>query len=193
MATEPYHHGNLRQALLDAAETLLADSGPDEISIRAVAKAVGVSHNAPYRHFESRDALLAGLAQRGFEHLVEAFSAGLEGITEPREKMMAVSKAYVGFAARNPSIYLLMFNQVLNRLASPELKKASGASLKVVYDVVVELRGEADAEFHVRGAWAMVHGIALLLIEDRLLYGSGTPEGLLELAMNNYIIGMLSS
>jgi len=191
MTTEPYHHGNLRQALLDAAAGLLAERGPDEVSTRAVAKMVGVSHNAPYRHFASRDALLAGLAQQGFEGLIAAFHVALAGSTDPRRRMIAVSEAYVAFAVQHPSIYLLMFSQVLNKLAFPELQQAAGTSLKIVCDVVVELRGETDAELHARGAWAMVHGIATLLIEDRLMK-RGSPDALLSLALENYITGMMS-
>jgi len=190
MTTEPYHHGNLRQALLDAAECLLADKGLDEVSTRAVAKAVGVSHNAPYRHFPNRDALLAGLAQQGFERLIAAFQSALVGISDPKSRLMAVSHAYMAFAAQHRSIYLLMFSQVMNRLAFPGLDAAAQGALKCVCEIVEEIRGAEDAELHAKGAWAMVHGIAILMIEERLMQDTQYSDTLLNLALDNYIRGM---
>ena len=83
-AARPYHHGNLRQALLDAAIRLIAEVGPAGFTLREVARRAGVSHNAPYRHFQDRDDLMAAVAAQGFRELTQAMVRGAELIAAKR-------------------------------------------------------------------------------------------------------------
>src|SRR5215217_3012202 len=104
----PYHHGNLRQALLEAALIILQKDGASELGLRDLARAVGVSAAAPYRHFDSRAALLEALAVTGFQR----FSAAMEGVaaTNPADPMAAMGKTYVLFALENANLFRLMFS-----------------------------------------------------------------------------------
>lgn len=147
-APEPYHHGDLRAALLRAAEAMLAAQGPQDLSLRAVARAAGVSHNAPYRHFASREALLAELAAEGFRRL----AAVLEGAGAG---MAALGRAYLGFAGANPALYRLMFGQGPSRAAHPALAAAADAAF-------APLAARRPNHAAALRAWALVHGIAQL-------------------------------
>ncbi len=109
LETANYHHGNLRAALLEAAGKLLEQGGPAALSLRAVARQLGVSHNAPYRHFATREDLLAALATEGFHALSQAMAktrraAGLED-----DIVNWMGLAYIDFALKHPARYRLMF------------------------------------------------------------------------------------
>ncbi len=142
---EPYHHGDLRPALLAAAEALLVAGGPAGLSLRAVARAAGVSHNAPYRHFASREALLAALAAEGFGRLGAALrqAGGLAG----------QGRAYLAFAAEHPALYRLMFGAELQGTSHPALREAAAGAFAALAGVAAD-RSTALA------AWALVHGLA---------------------------------
>ncbi len=167
-----YHHGNLRDVLLAAARAVLEEKGPDALSLREVAREAGVSHNAPYRHFASRDALLAALAARGFIELATALSRG-----ERRERGVA----YVRFALANPPLFRLMFGGSLRIEAHPELRQAAAAAFEA-------LRGGFGAAGSATksasglppapsAAWALVHGLSQLILDGHLHEAAGDdPE-----------------
>src|SRR5438045_6558281 len=104
-----YHHGDLRTALLEAAAELLDEGGPEAVSLRECARRAGVSHAAPYRHFETKDALLFALADEGFGWLAESGAKAMHGIRNARERLDAYGAAYVRFAIENPARFRLMF------------------------------------------------------------------------------------
>src|SRR6201996_1254631 len=110
MPERPYHHGNLRAALLAAAETTLREQGPDQVSLRALAREAGVSHGAPRRHFPDRQALLDALAEVGFDRLgseLRPAVAAAGGEFAPR--LRAPGRASVRFATRDAALLALMF------------------------------------------------------------------------------------
>ena len=109
----PYHHGNLRQSLLEAALTILSRDGEAGLGLRDLARAVGVSPAAPYRHFDSRAALLEALAVTGFQR----FTARMEEVAAgtPSDPMAAMGKSYVLFALENANLFRLMFSPQLKR------------------------------------------------------------------------------
>ncbi len=110
MAARPYHHGNLRTALLDAAERTLRERGVQALSLRELAREVGVSHGAPRRHFPDRQALLDALARAGFERLGAELRAASDGAGEGFEpRLRAVGAAYVRFATEDAALLELMF------------------------------------------------------------------------------------
>jgi len=110
MADRPYHHGNLRAALLDQAERTLREQGSEQLSLRELARQVGVSHGAPRRHFADRQALLDALAQAGFARLGDELRAALDAAGDDYQaRFRATATAYVRFATRDAALLELMF------------------------------------------------------------------------------------
>jgi AcrR family transcriptional regulator len=125
----PYHHGNLRQALLQAAETALEARGVSSLSLRELSREVGVSHTSPRRHFADKQALLDALAQSGFQR----FDATLAEAADRRARNFAarltnLAQAYVEFALKHPALWVLMFDAKHRPGAPPELLSASDAA-----------------------------------------------------------------
>ena len=157
-----YHHGDLRSALLQAAGDLLEEQGLGALSLREAARRAGVSHNAPYRHFPDRNALLAALAAEGFRRLGEAME-GKSG----RER----GEAYVRFALAHPNRFRLMFGGQIDFGTHPELRAAAAAT----YDgLLASFRARADVanpELAAAAAWSLTHGLAHLLLDGHFREG----------------------
>jgi AcrR family transcriptional regulator len=155
-------------ALVEAALRLLESRSPAELSLRSVARLVGVSPNAPYRHFDSKDALLAAVAEEGFRRLT-AVTAAAKG--SPRKRLGQMAAAYVRFATEHPRLYGLMFGPVLKgweRHAG--LVAAGDASFAVVVEAVAAAT-DTDPTHASRDAilaWSAVHGYAMLAIDGHL-------------------------
>src|SRR5277367_6148177 len=105
---KPYHHGDLRRALLRAAIVIIEREGPSALSLRAVAREAGVSPAAPYHHFKDKSDLLNAIAEAGFEALGDAIKAAVTADTE--NKMGTIGVAYVKFARENPALYRVMYD-----------------------------------------------------------------------------------
>ena len=159
-----YHHGDLQAALVRMAGKMLEKEGVEALKLREVARRAGVSHNAPYRHFAQREALLAALAAEGFEWLgaaqrKAAQTGGLRGM----------GKAYVAFALAHPQRFRLMFGGQISiarhvRLREVALRTFEGLSGALAARVP-EAQGARDASV---AAWSLVHGLALLLMGKRI-------------------------
>jgi AcrR family transcriptional regulator len=148
-----YHHGDLPAALLRAAGRTLEKRGVGALSLREAARSAGVSHNAPYRHFPDRQALLAALAAEGFALLAER----LRG-----QSARAMGEAYVRFALEQPQRFRLMFGGVLPMANYPELRSAADGAYRALVEAFKELpRPEVAAA----AAWALVHGLSHLLLD----------------------------
>lgn len=179
-----YHHGDLRRALLVAARALLAEVGPAALSLRAVARAAGVTHAAPYRHFPDKAALLAALATDGFERLRAAMDASRAAAgADPAARLAAVGRAYVQAAVSAPAEFRLMFGApAVDRAAHPALEAAAAAAFAGLVDAVAE----AQSAGRVRAgpieplaltAWAAMHGLAALAVDGQLPPGGdGDPD-----------------
>lgn len=160
-----YHHGDLANALLNAAWNLLQTGEIENLSLREVAKAAGVSPNAPYRHFADRQALLAAVAERGFRELVTEFRKALA--LEPVARLAALAEAYIDYAKSQPAAYRVMFGKHLHNFDRyPELEATASEAFSILMDTVAELIGRPPGDLAaVRGSmtlWAMVHGLAML-------------------------------
>ncbi|UPY37281.1 TetR-like C-terminal domain-containing protein [Sediminicoccus sp. KRV36] len=168
---KPYHHGDLRTALLDAADALLDQGGDGAVSLREAARMAGVSPTAAYRHFADKDALLAALALRGFEAFGAAMAAAVaRGDVTP---YVARGRAYIRFALARPGRFRLMFGPLLARSgAHPALLAAS----RQAFAALQASTGEKDAAL--RG-WGMVHGLAHLLL-DGAIREEGSMEALVD-------------
>lgn len=168
-ANAPYHHGNLRQALLEAALIILQKDGEAGLGLRDLARAVGVSAAAPYRHFDSRAALLEALAVTGFQR----FSATMEAVaaSHPADPMAAMGKTYVLFALENANLFRLMFSPQLKKEGRPGLKMAADAAFETLRHIV---GGDVSTgRIKALAAWAKVHGLAILLLNGQIALRAG--------------------
>ncbi|MER2565746.1 MAG: TetR/AcrR family transcriptional regulator [Myxococcaceae bacterium] len=179
-----YHHGNLKDALVLAAERSIAKSGSIDLPLRDVAKLAGVSHAAAYRHFESKTALLAEVAVRGFASLKQKLHEGVAKASAPDARLVEVGVAYVTFALESAGAFRVMFDSALKPFTQfPGLSEAAFDALNVLRDVV---RAAAKAgairddelDASVMSAWAIIHGQATLLLDDQLLgpFGVGAED-----------------
>ncbi|MBP7682080.1 MAG: TetR/AcrR family transcriptional regulator [Deltaproteobacteria bacterium] len=172
--TERYHHGDLRDALLNAATGMLAETGPSGLSLREAARRAGVSTGAPYRHFKDKEELLTALATRGFLALHAALGAAdvHAAAAAPLERLRCLGVAYVEFAVTEPALFRLMFGELAPSMdASPELADAirlAGAHLpRAAQAVQAELRSASTEDITLL-AWSVVHGVASLYLDGHL-------------------------
>ncbi len=118
-----YHHGNLKQALLERAAEVIAESGLEGLSLRGLARDLEVSHAAPRRHFQDRDALIAELAKEGFRRIVEAMNAGADAAgPDPVARYRALGRAYVRFAREDPAFFHALNHPQVRRIRDEELR-----------------------------------------------------------------------
>jgi len=168
-ANAPYHHGNLRQALLAAALIILEREGEAGLGLRDLARAVSVSAAAPYRHFDSRAALLEALAVTGFQRFTAAME--MTAASTPDQPMRAMGKTYVLFALENANLFRLMFSPQLRRDGRPGLRMAADAAFETLRHVV---GGDVKAgRIKALAAWAKVHGLAVLLLDGQIAIRAG--------------------
>lgn len=178
-----YHHGDLRNALIDAAVAGVRLHGPDAVVLRDVARQVGVSHNAGYRHFASRDELLSAVAARGLAELAQAMEVALAAVgagPDPqvvaRARLRAIGHAYVTYAVGEPGMFRTIWAAAGNPNAPPD-PEAQGASglgayqlLNVALDDLVRVGAlpESRRTYSEIAAWSAVHGLASLVIDGPL-------------------------
>jgi AcrR family transcriptional regulator len=175
----PYHHSNLREVLLASAVQLIAEAGPGGFTLREVARRAGVSHNAPYRHFQDRDALLAAVAAQGYLELNDAMLDAARPQPDPLNRLKRAGLAYVAFALRRPEHFTVMFETALSKESHPEAAAASELTFSTLVGLVESYLGAhqimpGDSLQVALLAWSMVHGIAKLAITGRLPYRSKT-------------------
>jgi AcrR family transcriptional regulator len=169
-----YHHGDLRNALIEAGLAIVGEHGLDGLNLRAVAARVNVSHAAPYRHFTDKQALVAAIAEAGFQLLAKHLHTALEaGPQSPSEAIMIVGQTYIAFALEQRDYFRLMFSKnVGDRRAHPSLYMASKAVFNIVLETIVsgqeqQVFSKGEAVQFAESTWAMMHGLATLLVEDQ--------------------------
>ncbi|MDR0779210.1 MAG: TetR/AcrR family transcriptional regulator [Pseudomonadales bacterium] len=181
-SSSSYHHGDLRQALVNAAWNSIQEQGPESLSLAALAKTIGVSQAAPFRHFADRSSLLAAVALHGFTTLFTLLTAA---VNNPRGKGSAVSRfahAYARFGTENPAIYRLMLaSSVIGDSAEDtELRVTARRSLQLLIDTLTDI---PNAQLRRRRAvhiWAALHG-AVMLGNQHLLAASAVATSLTDL------------
>ncbi|MBW0149257.1 TetR/AcrR family transcriptional regulator [Marinobacter arenosus] len=186
-----YHHGDLPQQVHQLALETLRQHGDAAISLRALAKDIGVSAPALYRHFIDRESLLAELAVTGFEALRERLQA--IDTSNPRQALIDIGLVYVSFAQDEPNLYRLMFGgRVLPRGIHPRLDAAGKGAFQVLEDTIARAQQVGYLKpmplaLMTAAAWSLVHGLSQLTIDGHLPVAEAEPqlaEGVLTLLLD---------
>ena len=197
-----YHHGNLREALINTALSLISEKGAAGFTIAEAARAAGVSPAAPYRHFKDRDALLADVAGQGFDVFARGLSeAWADGEPDPRAAFQRMGRAYLAFAREEPSYFAAMFESGLSFKAFPALQESSDRAFETLRVGCEALIATLPADrrppvmmmaLHI---WSLSHGIATLFArgDDARRPIPMEAEDLLEAAVLIYMDGVIGA
>jgi AcrR family transcriptional regulator len=195
----PYHHGDLKKALVDAGVAILAETGVKNLSLREAARRVGVSHTAPYRHFEDKDALLAAIAEEGFHRLIFKLQEGIAKYpNNPLQRHYAIGEAYVQFAVENPNHLHVMFGNVLeDHKMYPDLKQVSEKSFGLLVQTIKDCQkaGVVKKTNPIQlalVAWSAIHGLSMLTIEKRNKWISENNSRIIKILSDVLYHGMKS-
>jgi AcrR family transcriptional regulator len=169
-----YHHGNLREALVEAARALIEEKGPLGFTVAEAARAAGVSPAAPYRHFKGRDDLVEAVALRGFTLFADRLEHATEGgEAAPLAAFSAAGAAYLAFARENPGYYIAMFESGVSVAGDPELKRAADRAMAVLRLAAERLAAHLPpgrrppAGMVANHIWAFSHGVVELFARGR--------------------------
>ena len=169
----PYHHGDLRQALVRSALEILSEAGVAGLSLRAAARRARVSAMAPYRLFADKEALLAAVAEYGFRELTTRLTTAAATAADPRTGLAALGVAYVLFACDQPSLFKLMFGPMIEQKSGyPALDEAGGACFNALRQAVAAAKffaSDSDAGDVSLACWSLVHGLSALIVDGRLV------------------------
>ncbi|TGL61951.1 TetR/AcrR family transcriptional regulator [Leptospira ognonensis] len=170
-----YHHGNLREAILNESLIWIKKKGVESLSLREIAKKIGVTHSAPNKHFSKKESLLASLIELGFIQFKSALIDGKKEIeVHPREAFIAMGISYLRFANENPELYRLMFSNSVHDLSEyPACELAGMESFNVLLSAVVTLQAngilkKGDPKEMAYMIWSFTHGYVMLVLDGRL-------------------------
>jgi AcrR family transcriptional regulator len=201
--SQPYHHGDLRRALIDTALELVTEEQDWTFSLREVARRAGVSHHAPYNHFPEKLDLLAAVAAVGFERLRDGMLCAMVGVDGSEAMLSTVCRTYVGLGLRNPALYRLMFGPALSNAGisnRPMLAREAGARARAVLEEVIQ-HGALSGVFAVSPEdprdlaltaltfWSAAHGLTMLVI-DRFPQADLSVDDLIERLLRMVIDGL---
>lgn len=171
--TKEYHHGDLRRAVVEAAWSLVKKRGLKELTLREVARKVGVTHAAPYHHFKDRDALLDAMADEAFDALDQAMQKSKHGVADAAEELFVLGRAYVDFAREKPERVEVMFRRN-DAQADQAMQDKGRCTFQHLVDAVQRCQSEGTAPVGnplaiALSAWSLVHGFAALWVEGPLV------------------------
>lgn len=197
MRKQGYHHGNLKQALIDAALELIRAKGPTGFTLSEAAKTAGVTPAAVYRHFDGREELIAEAARQGFEIFADLMQYAYDkGQPSALAAFEATGRAYLAFARKHPGHYIAMFESGISVNRSPELAAAANRAKAVLEQAAADLSDHippgkrppaAMVSAHI---WAMSHGVVELYARNAGATAPFAPEDLLESGVGIYLRGL---
>jgi AcrR family transcriptional regulator len=179
MSRQGYHKGNVREGLIEAAERILHDEGLAALSLRRVAREVGVAPSAVYNHFRNREALLVAVAADGYHRIEMLERKAFSGKGAAEQKLRKLARAYLHFAASNPELYRLMYSpDVVDNRADPELGEAGDSSFRLSVEWwygpgSFDPARSAIHYPHALAVWSTMHGAALQIIDGLVTVGRG--------------------
>jgi AcrR family transcriptional regulator len=175
MASKKYHHGDLKNALIEAGIKILSKEGTGGLTLRKVAKLAGVSHSAPYAHFADKQALIAAISTEGFKQLYSRLDAAiLMNVDDPKGQLAEGARAYIQFAMDNTDAFKIMFSGVLEKERDyPSFVEISHKTFERVLDIVkscqdVGVLRPAPPEIMAVAVWGQLHGIVSLILEGQI-------------------------
>lgn len=179
-----YHHGHLREALVAAGLALLDESGSSELSLRELARQVGVSANAAYRHFDNKEALMVAMAAEGFRRLAAVQLQAALQRQHPAEGFLESGRAYVNFARQHPALFRLMFGRFSAANRSEEMESAGQLAYEGLrHGVAATLHLEPDSAQVVTAAmhaWSLVHGLSHLILDGQFDAITDDVDGMID-------------
>lgn len=170
----PYHHGDLRRAILDAAERRMMADGIEAVTVRACARDAGVSPAAPIHHFGSLKGLLSALAARGFDQLVSRLDADLAGNRQAGGPVLV--GAYVAFAVAAPRMFDLMWREDVLNPEDADLARSRRVALERLRSLSASPGDPQDSRLRAIRTWSLAHGLATLLLHGRIVTALGDPD-----------------
>lgn len=184
-----YHHGRLREALLAAGLQALKTQSANELSLRALAKTLGVTANAVYRHFADKDAWLNAMASEGFRRFAQVQREAVGQHVEPGPGLTAAGMAYVRFATQESALFKLMFERITLPGCDSELMESSLDALSVLLDCTARLVGapvhDERTKVAAATAWGLVHGLSELSMGKQLMVLGMEPQALINQVMQS--------
>ncbi len=175
MDNKPRHHGNLKEALIDAGISLLHDEGITGLTLRKCAAIAGVSHAAPAHHFKGLDGLIGAIAKRGFDNFTRYMKEDRDSAgTNPAAQLKGILAGYLRFAKDHPALFTLMFGTRIDAIPDAELSDSAGAAYQVLSETCAPFVAPDDPNPRATEllVWSLCHGYAQLR-----LFGQGSPEG----------------
>jgi AcrR family transcriptional regulator len=200
---QPYHHGDLRRALIDTTLDLVTEEQDWTFSLREVARRAGVSHHAPYNHFPEKLDLLAATAAVGFERLRDGMRRAMVGIDSPEALLRAICRTYIRLGLENPALYRLMFGPALSDAGSvdrPAIARAAGAEARAVLEDVIALGARSgvfavspdeqrDQAVAALAVWSATHGLTMLAI-DKIPRADLSVDDMIERLLRMVVTGL---
>jgi AcrR family transcriptional regulator len=194
MASNTYHHGDLKNALIEAGVEILASEGVRGLSLRKVAKKAGVSHSAPYAHFSDKQALIAAISTEGHIRIYETISKIVEQFPgDPLRQLVDTAWAYMQFGMDEPDLFRITFSGVVEQEQDyPALVEMTQKNFQVIRQMAARCQtagilGPGASDLMALTVWGMVHGLISLLQQGQVssnLLNHNTPRQLLLFALN---------
>lgn len=176
MSAKDYHHGDLRHTIIKEALAWIERENIASLSLRKIARTIGVSHNAPYRHFPDKESLLVAIAEIGFIQLHHALQQALidSPANDAQKRLEKIGVAYIKYAVNNQAYYRVMFSDGLRDSQKyPKLEQVSEEAFKVLFNVIeagqkAKIFNSEDSLQLARVCWSLVHGVSMLAIDNQL-------------------------
>jgi AcrR family transcriptional regulator len=185
-----YHHGNLRSALVEAGIALLEQGNNADFSLREAARAVGVTVNASYRHFSTKDELMCAIAAEGFRRFSLALLKGAGTGKDARKRLLGSGRAYVQFARQHPALFRLMFSRFSAGQKGEELSEAAQLAYHPLKSAMAtllqqDINSSAVALASIR-AWSAAHGLAFLILDGQISDPPGGIDALIDTVLSDW-------